>query len=936
MRFDGIAWILCGLGLLATMCGAKPIAELADFRAPVAHVAEKAPGFLWIEAEGFADYGHWRLDTQFTHKMGSAYLIAPGVGKSIGEAVTTIKVSTAGIWRAWVRTKDWLPEFSPGRFKLAVGGKASPVLGILKKAGWRWEDAGTFELAAGVTKVALVDVSGAFARCDAVLLTRELNYVPQDDLAGVQAARLRFSSQSDAIVQGAHYEVLVIGAGPAGMGAALASARNGARTGLVHDRPVLGGNASCELGIGTGGAAHSHRNARESGLNEEANLIRNRFDGSFSKSYQAQVDRTQGLTVHPNQRVMEVEKKGDKIVAVIARDTLRGVRTRYTADLFVDCTGDGWIGYFAGAEYMYGREARSQWNEAPAPEKADTLTMSGCLMGDNCLSYKYVRRSQPMPYTPPAWANVLPEGFTRRIRSPAPVWWIEHGGKTDDLADPEGARDELIRIVFAYWGWVKNASPQKDAAANLELEFVPYMNARREGFRLVGDLVQTANDALEGRMFEDRIAYGGWPLDTHDPEGIYNPTGDGYWKHHPEVPLYSISYRALYSKNIPNLFFAGRCQSVSHIALGSVRVEATLSTLGQAAGTAAALCTRHRLLPRALGETKIKELQQTLLKDDQYIPQMANEDPQDLARTQAAKVTATSTMTYAQRGREDLVLRLRPKRLWQKSGHPLDMARAAIVPRGETAQIDHVFLHVVSTNAQPTDLKVRLFESDAVEEDSIKGARPLAEAVVTVPAGKKGYVQTPALNAKPTGKYLWVVVHKAPGVQWTLLDKLQDGAARAWKGGAKWRIDRATEQYAMATSPALRYSVDARPENVIDGVSRTVGDALHLWASDPNEDLPQTLTLEFKQPVTARQVRLTFDSELTLRYTPKPLSALLVKDYVVEVCDGKTWHEVAQDADNYLRLRVHDFEPRQITAVRVTVRGTHGAPSARIFELRVY
>ena len=236
---------------------------------------------------------------------------------------------------------------------------------------------------------------------------------------------------------------------------------------------------------------------------------------------------------------------------------------------------------------------------------------------------------------------MLLPGFSRRVHTGInPPWWLEHGGRFDDLADPERARDELVRIVFDYWGWVKNKSPMQSRAAKAELVEVPFMNARREGYRLVGDHVLTGTDALEGKMFPDRVSYGGWPLDTHDPLGIDNPTGNGYWKHHPGVPTYSIPYRCLYSRNVPNLLFAGRCASITHIALGSVRVQATLFTLGQAAGTAAARACALGLSPREYGRLHIAELQQLLLKADQYIPGIKNEDPLDIART--AKVTATS------------------------------------------------------------------------------------------------------------------------------------------------------------------------------------------------------------------------------------------------------------------------------------------------------
>ncbi|MBR1588547.1 MAG: NADH-dependent oxidoreductase, partial [Kiritimatiellae bacterium] len=213
---------------MITAVAAGCLAAVAGFRAPLTATVEHERGFLWLEAESFADYGAWRLDTQFTHKMGSAYLIAPGVGRPIGQAKTTLSVPRAGTWHAWVRTKDWLPEFSPGRFALAVDGRRSAPLGASKKEGWRWEKAGAFALPQGKVAVSLDDLSGAFARCDAILFTTDAAYVPPEDADALAAARERLADGHAGAwpclcADGGTYDVVVVGAGTAGMGAALAA-----------------------------------------------------------------------------------------------------------------------------------------------------------------------------------------------------------------------------------------------------------------------------------------------------------------------------------------------------------------------------------------------------------------------------------------------------------------------------------------------------------------------------------------------------------------------------------------------------------------------------------------------------------------------------------------------------------------------------------------
>ena len=920
------------LTVLTTFAAAPNIPELKDFRAPVVEPRECVKGFLWLEAESFANYGEWKLDTQFTHKMGSAYLIAAGVGKPIESAKTTIRIPTAGMWHVWVRTKDWLPEFSPGKFAVCINGISQAVNGASKKDGWCWEKNGDFDLPAGEATVELKDLSGAFARCDALLFTLDGDFKPSDVAEDVLVDRLKYTGEDATIEDGGTYDVVVVGAGPGGMGAAISAARTGAKTALVHDRPVLGGNSSCELGVGTDGAAGSHpngkRNSRESGLCEEANLLRAQANPkTMSAAYRLMVEREPNLKVFSNERVLTVEKNGDAIASVISRNTLSGKKMRFKAKIFIDCTGDGWVGYFADAEYMFGREAQSDYNEAQAPEERDNLTMSGCLMG-GCVGYRFAMRDEPVHYETPDWAHVLPEGFTRRVQTVAPAWWLEHGGRFDDTADPERARDELIRISFAYWGWLKNEWRGKADAQNADLTWVPYMNARREGFRLKGDYVLTANDALEGRMFPDRISYGGWPLDTHDPLGMENPNGNGYWRSHPGVPEYSIPYRVLYSHNIPNLMFAGRCQSVTHIALGSTRVEATIFTLGQAAGTAAALSIAKGLNPREFGQKHIVELQQRLLKDDQFIPQLRNDDPLDLARK--ANVTATSSMNIVTYDRNEPGLRARQ----MVNRHVLNMKRATCFARWEVDTLEGIECLLESQLTEPVELTAKVYETDD-PSSTPDGAELIATVKGIVPPKAESFVlfgfEKPL---KLTKSHIWIVLPKQNDVYWLLRDKATDSkGGRAWEG---WKFVQ-SQQYAIVTQPTLRHALDSGPEQVIDGVSRPVGDSVHGWISSPDEKLPQSLQLDWQEPVTAHEIRLTFDTDLTpSRVYLSPMPRQLVKSYIVEGYDGTAWKTLVDEKENKLRLRVHHFDKQELKTIRVIVRETWGDSSARIFEVRVY
>ena len=914
--------------LLGVLAASAEITAVAQFRAPAETAREVVPGFLWLEAEGFADYGAWQVDTQFTHKMGSAYLIAPGVCTPIGKARTIVAFPRGGTWQAWARTKDWIPEHHPGRFRLTVDGQAGETLGASGKPGWRWEKAGSFTVAAGAVEVGLEDLSGAFARCDAILFTENRNYVPPEEGMALEAERARLAGLPAEVAAGGTYDVVVVGAGPGGCGAAIAAARGGARTLLVHDRPVLGGNAGAEYAVGMNGAGCVYSGYRETGIVEESCLLSLKPDEDGQRQsygYGVLAAREKCLTVVNNVRILSAETKDGVLASILGRDTLTGRRTVWRGRLFIDATGDGWLGYFAGAKMLTGREGRARFGEPQAPEEPDNFTMSGCIMGEGGCSYRIARTDAPVSYETPAWARILPKGFTRNISTLGGHWWLEHGGEIDDVADPELARDMLIRYSFAYWGWVKNESPLKGRARSYALTYVPWRNARREGMRLEGDYIFTANDAMSTRSFPDRITITGWPLDTHDPLGLGNPTGDGFWHPHPVMPApCDVPYRILYSKNIANLFMCGRCVSASHIALGTLRVQSTCCSTGQAAGTAAAACIRLGLSPREYGEKHIADLQQQLLKDDVFIQALANQDPADLARQAHVSASSTAAATpYDIDGQE-----INPE-----TAHPLRQPRAMVFDRGVTAELTAFDAYLENTSAQPATVKLCVFETD--EAAWTAGAKPIAESTATVPAGQKGFVTFPLSNCRFARRYAWTVLMPAKDVLWRLYKGQVRDVRRAWLEGKLATAKVVNEQYAFRTTPVIAWDTGDRPANVIDGVSRAVGQDSHAWLSDG--ELPAWIRLDWDKPQTLSQVRLTFDSDLATKHPARPMPPQLVKAYRLEVSpDGTTWQTVAAEGENRVRHRIHDFPATSAKAVRLTVLETYGAEAARVFEIRAY
>ena len=575
------------------------------FRAEPRRAREFVRGFLWLEAEQFTSYGGWVVDTQFVGQMGSAYLLAPGVGIPVAKpAETTVAIPRAGKWTAWVRTRDWIPEHSPGRFRLELGGRDSAELGGTGRPGWCWQNAGAYDLPAGETEVRLRDLSGWFARCDAILLTDDPKFVPPDDAAGVSTLR-RKCAGLPAETDGGAFDVVVVGAGPGGSTAAIASARAGAKTLLVHDRPVVGGNASSEIRMSQSGP-HTCGKARGP-IGIDAEMLALATNGvDYTGAYGILMAREPNLTVIGNKRVTAAAKDGEVISSVLAVDTLDGTALRYRGKMFVDATGDGWLGKFAGARLMIGSEGRDEYGERYAPKDAVRRTMSGCLVSGLGRASgfawgwvtKYTGRRDEKFVAPP-WVLPVPEGFRFPRGLTQRGGMIEHPHEIVEVDDLEFARDYLIRMSVSLWDWYKNKSGKENPSFRYRLVAIPWMLARREGMRIVGDYVLTEKDELAGAKFPDSIGTGGYPITTHDSGGTLTPRGD---YHRPDPPPYEIPFRSLYSVNVPNLLMAGRCVSMTHRALGSMRVQSTCALTGEAAGHAAAICSKEVLLPREYGD----------------------------------------------------------------------------------------------------------------------------------------------------------------------------------------------------------------------------------------------------------------------------------------------------------------------------------------------
>ncbi|MCQ2386829.1 MAG: FAD-dependent oxidoreductase [Clostridia bacterium] len=463
-----------------------------------------------------------------------------------------------------------------------------------------------------------------------------------------------------------NYEYVVVGGGLAGLCAAISASRHGVKTALIHARPVLGGNASSEIRMHICGADDngSKPNYAEGGIIHEIMLKNKSRNPYFSYAYWDEVlyetaRQEENLTVYYNTVMTDCNISDNKIKSIICYQETTEYHFEFEADYFSDCTGNGSLGFFAGANYREGSEGIGEFNEPHAPKIPNKNRMG------NTILFKAERRDEKVDFTPPPFAKKLTEEQLK-LRTHSKIhsidfsgkdnveeyikattgstsnvdygyWWIELSGESDDfVGEYESIKDDLISYVWGVWDHIKNGG--NHGADNYDLVWVGALPGMRESRRFEGDYVLTENDVLENRVFEDAVAYGGWPIDIHSKNGLLD-----FDKFPSEIipvkGIYTIPWRCYYSNNIENLTFAGRDISTSKLAFASSRVMGTCAIGGQAVGSAISLCKKYNCSPREILK-HIKELQQIILEDDGYIPEVINEDENDLARN--SKITASS------------------------------------------------------------------------------------------------------------------------------------------------------------------------------------------------------------------------------------------------------------------------------------------------------
>lgn len=783
-----------------------------------------------------------------------------------------------------------------------------------------------------------------------------------------------------------YYDVVVVGGGLSGLCAAVSAAESGASVALVQDRAVLGGNSSSECGVPPHGAeALGHnRNLRDTGLLENIRI-------DFYCKYATQADtasywdlllrerceKTRNLTLFLNHRMFAVHKE-ERNVTSIDITSMTGMETKtLEACVFVDATGDGNLAYVAGATFRWGREARNEFGEKLLGyDKADSCTLGSSIYG------WAVKRDYPVSFTPPAWAvsylscadlahrphdidHIIPRvTCSADHRELMFFWWLEWGGQLNVIDDADKIYRHLLAELFGIWDHLKNHCNEKTkkALANYELCRWSSFPMRRESRRFVGDYILSETDVAAGTVFPDAMGYGGWPMDDHPPMGIQSkePACNQLFLSHP----YTIPYRCCYSKDFDNLFLAGRCISVTHAALSSVRVMNTLGSLAEAVGVAACYCATHKMSVREAGK-HIEEIRQEALRRDLYIPGVKESDSGNIAHS--AHTFVSSEKTYA--------------RVSDAIGFmPLAYDTALQLPIS-TGTVDS--LNIPLSAREDTELAFEIRRGRAVgylgKEVLDSGSLPLRQgtgvySLLSRPLSTGyGDILTIVLKKNlsvswPYGKELY---HTRWGVSFKghLEGEAYHGASRIVLHGTDWiwvnddgrlpgelarffrGLPGSRRHEKLFITPHFEIFPVQKPygaENLTNGVYRSA-EWTNIWIS--GKGLPQNAELTWDSPVTVSRVEILFDTNLDYSdqrygfprggddYSIPAKIAETVSDYtlVLRNTSGKTVWETSVKGNRYRRNRVELPRPvGNVVSLRIGIEKTWGVEEARLFGVKVY
>lgn len=760
------------------------------------------------------------------------------------------------------------------------------------------------------------------------------------------------------------FDFVVVGGGLAGLCCAVAAARKNIKTAIVQDRPMFGGNSSTEIRVVPLGSACFNAWGRETGIVEEL-LLEDRatnhvhlFEHGMTNThwdlilYEA-VKRETNLTMFMNTTVRAVDSEAtDKANPAVRRITgVHGSQLGserefvFRARAYADCTGDATVGALAGADFRYGREARGEFNEPLAPVASDDVT------NGSTITMRARNIGRPVPYAPPEWVAVYKSlddiGPFRKVahikrQEYGGYWWLEVGSPYRQIEDTQAIKEELLKHVLGVWNYIKNYSPDKEIARNYALEWIGAVPGKRESRRLMGDVVLTEHDVHSDPRWADAAVSAGWIIDLHIKGGILNKNEPGEpshadlnYRHWIHVPPFSVPLRALYSRNVENLWMAGRNLSATHVAFGAVRVQSVLANHGQAVGTAAAYALQHDLSPRQTARPDgehIKKIRQQLIRDDVQVLGYENEDSSDLARRAKVSATSDAPLDFGE-PQTDVAL-------------TLDKPRAQVFPVTHDS-VDSIAAYLKNESFEAVEITVDLHELERIWERG--NGVSVVEKTAVVPANFEGWLNV-ELNARTAQNKPHRISLRAPHsgeqISWAAAQKFPTGTTASFlhvsPGGCEPQNEHfPTLQPHETALPAyehwiqnkwfahsLRVTPAPRPfqaENVNNGNAWTVG-MPNLWISNPVKKLPQSCTLDFGKSVTFNTVLITFDTDLNLIVSQMPdfwRAATGVRDWRLYAHSGGEKRLLHEETDNYQRRRTIRFETVTANKLELEVLATN-------------
>lgn len=739
-------------------------------------------------------------------------------------------------------------------------------------------------------------------------------------------------------------DLVITGGGLSGVCCAITAARQGLKVVLVQDRPVLGGNSSSEVRLWILGATshmgNNNRWAREGGLVDEI-LVENTYrnpEGNpviFDIVLLDKVKREPNITLLLNTAVYEVEKKDAATISSVKAFCSQNQKEyRLSAPLFCDASGDGVVGFLSGAAFRMGAESREEFGEKFAPSAE-----YGELLGHTLYFYSK-DAGKPVAFTAPEFAlkdiTRIPRFKTFNAKDfGCRLWWVEYGGRLDTVHDTEDIKWELWKVIYGVWDYIKNSGNFPEAET-LTLEWVGAIPGKRESRRFEGDYIMKQQDIIEQRTHEDAVAFGGWSVDLHPADGVFSEKpGCNQWH---SKGIYQVPYRSLYSRNITNLFLAGRIISASHVAFASTRVMATAAYVSQAAGVAAALCKENNILPADIfNRGHITALQQRLLSTGQYIPGLTLKDSRDLV--QSAVITASS----------ELVFKAFPGKPLLK---PLTLSVAQMLPLQEGEVAPFIF-HAEATGNTELEVELRVSSKPANHTPDIT----LAKQTIPLHPGRN-CVDLRFNTSIENAAYAFITFIKNPLVELHFTEKRVTGMLSVFNS-----VNKAVSNYGKQTPPEdigmeafefwcpqrrpeghnidLKYQQGINlfhAENVRNGTDRPTN-APNAWVADWNDPQPQ-LRLKWSAPQQISRIYLCMDTdydhpmESVLMSHPEAVMPFCVRNYRIKDAGGNI---IAEKKDNY-QTQNHIQLQQPVTTDELIIELEHPSEHvpAALFAVRCY